>query len=251
MFIREDAGHVAILRLAHGKVSALDAELCATLGGEIVSLAAGPSTALVLTGSGPAFSAGVDLYRVLDGGEPYLARFLPALEGLLQTLLTFPKPAVAAVNGHAIAGGCIIAAACDHRVMADGPARIGIPELIVGVPFPALPLEIVGARVPAAALRQLVLTGRTVKAPEARDLGLIDEVVDPDALIPRARDVAEQLSLIPAASFALTKRAFCDPLLDRVRAAADRDAEVAAAWASPAVHAHVREYLARTIGKGG
>ena len=75
------------------------------------------------------------------------------MEAFFQTLLTFPKPAVAAVNGHAIAGGCIIAAACDHRVMADGTGRIGVPELMVGVPFPSLPLEIVGSRVPASVFR--------------------------------------------------------------------------------------------------
>jgi enoyl-CoA hydratase len=250
MFIREDSGEIAILRLAHGKVSALDTDVCEALVGEVASIAAGPSKALVITGTGSAFSAGVDLFKVLGGGDAYLARFLPALEGFLQTLLTFPKPAVAAVNGHAIAGGCIVAAACDHRVMAEGSARIGIPELVVGVPFPSLPIEIMAARVPAAALRRLVLTGRTVKAAEACELGLADEAIEPAALIPRAREMAEQLALIPEASFALTKRAFTDPLLDRVRAAADRDAEVATAWGSPAIHARIRAYLEQTIGKG-
>jgi enoyl-CoA hydratase len=249
MFIREDSGDVAVLRLAHQKVSALDAELCEALVNEFASIAAGPPIALVVTGTGSAFSAGVDLFKVLDGGEAYLSRFLPALEACLQTLLTFPKPAVAAVNGHAIAGGCIIVSACDHRIMAEGTGRIGVPELIVGVPFPALPIEIVGARVPAAALRQLVLTGRTVKAGEARELGLIDEVVEAETLVPRACEVAEQLARIPPASFALTKRAFSDSVLDRVRAAADRDAEVAATWASPEVHARIREYLEKTVGR--
>jgi enoyl-CoA hydratase len=250
MFIREDSGNVAVVRLSHGKVSALDAELCDALVEEIVTIAASAATALVVTGSGSSFSAGVDLFRVLDGGASYVARFLPSLEAFLQTLLTFPKPAVAAVNGHAIAGGCIIASACDHRVMADGLGRIGIPELIVGVPFPALPLEIVAARVPAPALRQLVLFGRTMKAGEARELGLVDEVVEPDSLVPRACEVADQLARLPATSFALTKRAFCDALLERVRAASDRDTEVAAAWASPVVHARIRQYLERTVRQG-
>jgi enoyl-CoA hydratase len=250
MFIREDSGDVAVLRLAHHKVSALDADLCEALVVEIAAIAASPATALVVTGTGSAFSAGVDLFKVLDGGETYLQRFLPAMEAFLETLLAFPKPAVAAVNGHAIAGGCIIAAACDYRVMAEGSGRIGVPELLVGVPFPSLPLEIVGARVPPAVFRQLVLTGRTVKAGDAREMALVDEVVEPEALVPRACEVAEQLARIPAASFALTKRAFTDPLLDRVRASADRDAEVHAAWASPAVHAHIRAYLENTIGKG-
>jgi len=248
MFIREDSGDVAVLRFAHGKVSALDAEFCEALGVEIAAIAASPASGLVVTGTGSAFSAGVDLFKVLDGGEAYLQRFLPALEAFLETLLTFPKPAVAAVNGHAIAGGCIIAAACDYRIMADGPGRMGVPELLVGVPFPSLPLEIVGARVPAAVFRQLVLTGRTVKAAEAREMALVDEVVELETLVPRACDVAAQFARIPAASFALTKRGFTDSLLDRVRASADRDAEVHAAWASAAVHARIREYLAQTLG---
>ena len=249
MFIREDSGDVAVLRLAHKKVSALDAEFCEALVVEIAGIAASPSTALVVTGTGSAFSAGVDLFKVLDGGAAYLERFLPAMEAFLQTLLTFPKPAVAAVNGHAIAGGCIIAAACDHRVMADGTGRIGVPELVVGVPFPSLPLEIVGARVPASVLRQLVLTGRIVRAGDAREMGLVDEVVELDTLVPRACEVAAQLARIPAASFALTKRGFTDPLLDRVRAASDRDAEVSAAWGSPAVHTRIRSYIEQTIGR--
>ena len=65
---------------------------------------------------------------------------------------------VAAINGHAIAGGCILAAACDHRIMVEGNGRIGIPELAVGVPFPALPLQIMAARLADGALRDLVFT---------------------------------------------------------------------------------------------
>ena len=69
---------------------------------------------------------------------------------MLRDALTFPKPLVAAVNGHAIAGGCILAATCDRRIMAEGNGRIGVPELVVGVPFPALPLQIMAARMPDA-----------------------------------------------------------------------------------------------------
>jgi enoyl-CoA hydratase/carnithine racemase len=166
---------------------------------------------------------GVDLFKVLDGGA--------AICGASCRWKRFPdgadvlKPAVRGERSRH-AGGRIIAAACDHRVMADGTGRIGVPELMVGVPFPSLPLEIVGSRVPASVLRQLVLTGRTVRAGEAREMGLVDEVAEPDALVPRACEVAEQLARIPPASFALTKRGFTDLLLDRARAAADRDADV-------------------------
>ena len=92
--------------------------------------------AVILTGSGSSFSAGVDLFRVLKDGPEYGRRFLPVLDNFLRAALTLPKPMIAAINGHAIAGGCILAATCDHRIMTEGNGRIGIPELAVGVPFP-------------------------------------------------------------------------------------------------------------------
>ena len=250
MFTREDAGAIAVIRLAHGKVSALDADFCDALVREITAVAASGSKALVITGTGSAFSAGVDLFKVLDGGAAYLARFLPAMKAFFQTLLTFPKPAVAAVNGHAIAGGCITAAACDHRIMARGTGRIGVPELSVGVPFPTLPFVIVGARVAPSSFRQLVYSGRTVLADEALALGLVDEVVEPDALLQRACEHAETLAKIPAVTFALTKRTFIAPLLERVEASAGLNAEAQAAWDSPEVQARVREYLEQTVRRG-
>jgi enoyl-CoA hydratase len=246
---REDSGSVAVLRMAHGKVSALDVSFCDALVSELTDLARGPAKALVLTGTGSSFSAGVDLFQVLNGGAEYLGRFLPALEALFRTLLVFPKPAVAAVNGHAIAGGCIIAAACDHRLMADGTARIGLPELAVGVPFPTLPFEIVGARVQPAKFRELVTTGRVALPSDALALGLIDEVVDAEALLPLALAAAERLARIPATTFALTKRTFTAPLLARVDASAALDADVLDAWGSPEVLARMREYVEQTVGR--
>jgi enoyl-CoA hydratase len=246
---RDDSGAIAVLRLSHGKVSALDIDFCEAIVRELSTIAAGERRALVLTGTGSTFSAGVNLFQALEGGASYLARFLPAMELLFRTLLVFPKPVVAAINGHAIAGGCILAAACDHRIMAEGPARIGLSELAVGVPFPSLPFEIVGARVSAQAFRQLVLSGRTVEPAEALQLGLVDEIAPADVLIARARGVAQQLANIPAITFGLTKRTFTEPVLERVRASAALNAEAIAAWASPAVQSRMREYVEKTVGK--
>jgi enoyl-CoA hydratase len=246
---REDFGSMAVLRLEHGKVSALDVELCVEITAELRKIAHSEAGALVLTGSGSAFSAGVDLFRVLDGGAAYLEQFLPAMESLFRALLSFPKPLVAAVNGHAIAGGCIIAATCDYRIMVDGKARIGVPELLVGVPFPSLPFEIMRARVAPAHFRQLVLSGRTVYPAEALSLGLIDEIAPPDILVTRALHTAKQLLAIPPIAFALTKRAFTDPILARVDAARSLKDDVLEAWASPAVQARMRAYVRQTVGK--
>lgn len=247
MFTREDAGPIAVLRLAHGKVSALDLELCDAISDEVDAIAAGSPKAFVITGTGSVFSAGVDLFRVIDGGADYLGRFLPAMRRLFHTLLTFPKPAVAAVNGHAIAGGCIMAAACDHRIMASGDGRIGVPELAVGVPFPTLPFVIVGARVVPSAFRQLVFGARLVQAEEAVSLGLTDEVSEPELLIGRACQQAEKLATIPPLTYALTKRTFNTPLLERVNAESALNAEAQRAWSSPDVQARIRAYLSETV----
>ena len=249
MIAREDQGDLAILRLAHGKVSALDAELCDAIVSAVTDVAAGRWKALILTGTGPAFSAGVDLFRVLDGRASYLQVFLPRLEAMLRKLLTFEKPLVAAINGHAIAGGCIIAATCDHRVMASGAARIGVPELVVGVPFPPLPLAILAERVNPAALRRLIYTGENVLAEEALALGLIDEIAAPAAVIERAVAAAERLARIPSQTFALTRRELATPVLDRVRAMAHVDVAVNEVWSSQEVFDTIRAYLDRTIGK--
>ncbi len=249
MYVREDVGRIAVLRLAHGKVSALDVAFCDALVKELTDLAHGPSQALVLTGTGSTFSAGVDLFQVLEGGAAYLGRLLPAMESLLKTLLIWPKPVVAAVNGHAIAGGCIMAAACDHRMMATGSGRIGVPELLVGVPFPQLPFEICAACFGASTLRSLIYSGRTVLAEDAVALGMIDETAAPEALLQQARAAAERLAEIPATTFALTKRTLTMPILERVRAAAALDAEVRHAWASADVHSRIRQYLEKTIAK--
>jgi len=250
MVVREDRDGIRILRLAHGKVSAMDIELGEAIIAHLAA-AADESTvrAVIVTGTGSSFSAGVDLFRLLNDGPAYGQRFLPVLDALLREALTFPKPLVAAVNGHAIAGGCILAATCDRRVMADGNGRIGVPELVVGVPFPALPLQIMAARVPDAAFRDLVFTGRTVQVDEAVALGLVDEKCPADQLLDRAMAVAKQLAAIPASTFALTKEAFTTLILDRTACLSDLNTRVAHAWMQPHTYDTIRAYLERTVGK--
>ena len=247
MIRREDREGVTILGLEHGKANALDVELSDALAASLAELEAEDRCgAAVITGRGDIFSAGVDLFRLLEGGEAYVAAFLRALVGLIDGLRAFSKPLVAAINGHAIAGGGVIAFACDHRVMADGDGTIGVPELRVGVPFPSAALEIVRAAVPRAYLRDVVLRGSLCRPPEALARGLVHEVVDGDALLDRAIEVAREMGRIPRATYALTKRR-----LGTGEKAADPayDAEVEALWKDPEIHAHIRAYLERTIGK--
>lgn len=249
MIIREDHDGVRVLRLAHGKVSALDIELGEALITELKAADSPAVRAVVLTGTGSSFSAGVDLVRLVKDGPAYGKRFLPVLDTMLRDALTFPKPLIAAVNGHAIAGGCILAAACDRRIMAEGTGRIGLPELLVGVPFPALPLQIVSARMSDAAFRGLVLTGRMVQVDEAIALGLIDEKSPAEALLDRAIAAANQLAAFPPGAFALTKEAFTALILDRTACLSDLNTRVVHSWMQPQTYDTIRAYLERTVKK--
>ena len=130
MIERKDAGGIRTLKLAHGKVSAIDIELGEALVNEMQDALDPSVKAVILTGSGSSFSAGVDLFRVLKDGPEYGRRFLPVLDNFLRAALTLPKPMIAAINGHAIAGGCILAATCDHRIMPATPSsQPGITSL--------------------------------------------------------------------------------------------------------------------------
>lgn len=249
MIERKDSGGVRLLKLAHGKVSAMDIELGEALVAELKDAADPSVRAVIVTGSGSSFSAGVDLFRLIKEGADYARRFIPVLDQFLLATLTFPKPIVAAVNGHAIAGGCILAAACDHRLMSEGTGRIGIPELAVGVPFPALPLQIMAARVADRHLRDLVFSGRTVEIDEAKAMGLIDEKCPAGMLLDRANEVARKLASIPAGTFALTKEAFYAPVLERTRQLADYNARVSDAWLQQHTYDTIRQYLDKTIKK--
>jgi enoyl-CoA hydratase len=249
MIERDDRDGIRILRLGHGKVSAMDIELGEAFMREMDNAAAPPIKAVILTGTGSSFSAGVDLYRVVKDGPEYGKRFLPVLDALLKAALTLPKPVIAAVNGHAIAGGCILAACCDHRIMIDGNGRIGIPELAVGVPFPALPLQIMAARVSDGALRDLVFRSRTVQVDEAKALGLIDEKCPAGMLIDRAMEVAAKMAAIPAGAFALTKEAFYTPIVARAQSMSTLNERVTDAWMQQHTYDTIRAYLEKTIRK--
>lgn len=240
---------VLTLRLAHGKASALDVELLDALVNELTS-AGDDVRAVVLTGTGSIFSAGVDLFRLTSEGPEYVRRFLPQLHRFVRAFFGFPKPVVAAVNGHAIAGGCIIVLASDYRLMAEGNGRIGIPELLVGVPFPVAPLEVVRFAVPRNTVQSLIYTGVTLPPDEALKAGLIDGVVAPEKLLERAGEIALQLAAIPTAAFSLTKQRLRAEALRRMDSASEaHDQAALEAWSSEETRAHIQEYLRKTLRK--
>jgi len=227
----EERGETRIVRLAHGKVNALDVELLQAIEETFKGLDSG--SAVVLTGAGRALSAGVDLKRITDGGPEYVKVFRPALSAAIKSVFYHPGPVVAAVNGHAIAGGCVLAAACDIRLMSGG--TIGLTELTVGVPFPGVALEVMRHAVGPATGR-FVLGAELLPPADALAAGLIHRVTEPEALLDEAIGEAERLARIPAEVFAFSKRQLQRPARERIDALNPADDEMATQlWASPAV----------------
>jgi enoyl-CoA hydratase len=241
---------IAYLELEYGKANALDLELCDALVAALDECREAGTRAVVLTARGKIFCAGVDLYRLINGGAAYVERFLPALSRALETLFFFPKPVIAAVNGHAIAGGCILACAADQRIMARDSGRVGIPELPVGVPFPTIALEIVRFAAAPQHVPTLLYGGATFPPQEALERGLLDALVAPERLRETATGLAESLAARAPAIFALTKEQLRAPVARRLRADGARfDEEVRRIWGAPETIEAIRGYVERTIAK--
>ena len=234
----EERGEVAIMRLQHGKVNALDLELLLAI--TEAMRAVDQARAVVITGSGSVFSAGVDLQRIVAGGPSYVREFLPALSESFMAIFDHPGPVVAAVNGHAIAGGCVIAAACDVRLMAHG--KIGLAELSVGVPFPPAAMEIMRHAV-GPAIGHLVLTAALLDPAQAQSIGLIQHVCTAEVLLESAVDRARQMARTPAGVFSVSKRQLQQPARDRIAARSGEEEAVAEMWSSDRTRDAIAQYL--------
>ena len=244
----ETHGDVTVMRLNAPPVNALDREVLLAITATLHEIEASDARAVVLTGTGTTFSAGADLFRVLNEGDEYLRTSLAALTEAFGTLFQFPRPVVAAVNGHAIAGGAVLTCASDHRITAAGDHKIGFAELRVGVPFPAWALEIARWGTRPADFQEVIYFGRSYDPEGALARGLIDEIVEPDQLMERALATAERLAAIPAASFRLMKEALRRPVVERVMASDAADQAAREAWGSDEVRAAIRAFLKKTFG---
>lgn len=226
----ERRGEIAIVRLDRPPANAMDQELLADArAAHDELLAAGPA-AVVVTGRPGFFSAGVDLKLAptLDrDGQRAL------VEGINRTFLdwySFPRPVVAAVNGHAIAGGLILALCADHRV-GNGEGKLGLTELRAGIGYPLAAITVVKAELSPPAARELTLRADLVDQPAGIDLELLDEIVDPEALEERALAVAEELAALPREAYARVKEQVRGDTIAALRARLDRGEDpMLSAW---------------------
>jgi Delta3-Delta2-enoyl-CoA isomerase len=242
----QTSGQVAVLPMRAGKANAIGSAFLDRLSAQLDAVTASGAAALVLTGEGTAFSAGLDLPELIALDRPGLERFIRRFSEVMLRVFTLPVPVVAAINGHAIAGGCVLALQADVRLAAAGDYHIGLNEVQIGLGLPAVVLETLRCQVTPASLGPVALEGRLLSPEEARALGLVEAVVPQAVLLEQARGRAAELAALPRPAFRDVKQALRGPVAAAVRRAARHDAR---RWVETAFSAPAREQLAQVVSR--
>ncbi len=199
-------GDVTTLTLARGRVNALIGEVLVEWKEALERVREDPETrAVVLAGHGSFFSFGFDIPEFLSYSKDAFEEYLVTFTDFYTYLFVYPKPVVAALNGHAIAGGCMIALACDSIVMARGKAKISLNEITFGVPVCAGSTEMLRFRTGSANATKILTTGDMYSAEEALALGMVDEVAAKEELMERSHEIAAHLGAKDLPAFSTIK----------------------------------------------
>ncbi len=202
----EEERGIHYLSMDHGP-NALDVPLMDALRARLATLREAGAPPVVLSSAHPTlFSPGWDLKSLARAEREHVASTLRQFDSLVLDLFSYPAPTAAAIGGHAVAGGCLLALTCDLRVMATGPSRLGLAELNLGVPVPAGSLLMLRSRLDPSAVEELVLRGDGFTAERARDVGLVHRMASSDEVVSVAGRELAKLASKPLHAYAATKR---------------------------------------------
>jgi len=236
------------LRLARPPVNALDPQLCRQLREAVAAAVAGGAQGIVLSGGPGAFSAGLDVPHLLGLDAQALrdawGGFIEAARALEQS----PVPVVAALNGHAPAGGCVLALCCDYRVMAAGPYRIGLNETQVGLVAPEGIQRLLRRVVGAHRAERLLVAGAMVDAQQALDIGMVDELAPIEEVPGRAHAWLAQLLALPRKPMLATRAIARTEVIEALRPELLELDRFVASWNDPDTQSALRALVAR-LGK--
>lgn len=244
----EADGEVAIVRLCRGSTNALSPDLVAHLTDAIQRIRTDSTVrGLVLTSHNDRFfSIGFDLPHLFDISLADFATFYRAFNLMCLGLYTLPKPTVAAISGHATAGGCILALCCDYRLIANGRKLIGLNEIKLGVPVPYAADRILRETVGARNARLVVESGDFYTPDAALKLGLVDEVVPLPGLIRKATERIRGLGFVPGGAFAEIKRSHTEVVERQIQSRLDEtDKAFIECWCSQPARERLKEALAK------
>lgn len=246
----ERHGRVAELVLSRNALNTLSPIFVAEIDRTLDELAEDENVgALVLRSDSPKFfSAGWDLPELLELDEEGFLAFYQRFNFMSLKLASLPAPTVAAIEGHAVAGGAILALACDWRVMTTGKAKIGLNEVDLGVPMPLaatlLAREIGGWRVG----REMLISGRLFSPMEALEAGVVDATVEPENVRDEALERAEALAAKPPRAAGVMKRALRAGFLEACEAGrADDEREFVRAFFRPETREDLHEAAKKLV----
>jgi enoyl-CoA hydratase len=242
----ERLDQVALLRMNTGKANAIGPAFLDGLNSRLDEL--GDARALVLTGYEGFFCAGLDLPTLLDFDETRMRAFISRFSSTMVRVFSLDLPVVAAVNGHAVAGGCVLMMQADVRLAVDGSAQkvvIGLNEVPLGIGLPTVVVETLRAQVPPPSLLPVALEGRLLSPPQALALGLVESLHPAGELVDRALERARGLAELPASSFASVKRSLRGPIIDALNRAPDDPARWTQTWFSAGGQARIRAAVAK------
>lgn len=204
--------------LDRGKSNALHLEMMQELQEELQLAAADPAVeGIILHGKTDFFSAGLDLISLYDYTEAQMKTLWETFIDLIYTLAAFPKPSIAAITGHAPAGGCVLTICCDYRIMAKGDFIIGLNEVPVGLIVPSSIYTLYAFWLGQAAAYRYLLEGKLFSPEEAFNAGLVDELVDADRIQTAASRKAKSWTQFERQAWASTKANIRANLLDDIR----------------------------------
>jgi enoyl-CoA hydratase/carnithine racemase len=211
-------GEVAVVFLCRGKVNALDEATIDELKDRFREIEVDEAIrAVVFSGEGKFFSFGFDIPGFLGHSKPDFSRFLVKFTDLYTYLFTYPKPVVAALNGHTVAGGLMLALACDRRAIAAGKGKIALNELAFGSSVFAGSVEMLRFAVGSRNAEEVLYTGAMYHPEEALRLGLVDDIYSGEDLLEKSRAAARELGGKSQPAFQNMKRLLRGPVAEEMR----------------------------------
>ncbi|HZS47562.1 MAG TPA: enoyl-CoA hydratase/isomerase family protein [Blastocatellia bacterium] len=221
---------VEVIQLNLGSANAINPQFLEHLNQRLSDVEQTGAKAALITGYEKFFCAGLDLVTLFDLSRSEMEAFVGNFKQTFLRLFSFPKPVVAAINGHAIAGGCVMALGCDYRVMGRGTSLIGLNEIKLGIALPTIVLEFVKAALPPHSFPQVLYMGGLFQPQKAVTLHLIDELVESSSVLRRSIAVAGEFGNYGAA-FSQIKKDTRASFVEQIRAA-DNTSEWLDLWFS-------------------
>ena len=214
-------GKTAVVTMDDGKANALSMPMLDELDGALTRAEA-EASAVVLTGRPERFSAGFDLRVMMSSPDAAIALLRRGAELLLR-LFGLPIPLVIAATGHALAGGALVVLTGDVRLGVDGPYKLGLNEVAIGMPVPLLAMELARARLGPLDLTRATLGAHIYTPAEAVAAGYLDRVTTADALAADALAEGARLGALPRAAYAATKQRLRGAVIELIRAGFEAD----------------------------